>query len=313
MAFDNIPTIPTAQHILDGALKAGRQTKVTGKKSDDPTVRTRKRERERLIGIRQALAERLRTIPKRFPDVDALSPFYRALLGNDVDLDVYRQKLGRVQNTIPLVSKLARSANGAIAQAPTAEAVKLATNRFIGRVSSAINALGPDLLWLEEVRKMLKTYPTIKERYTLCIAGFPNVGKSTLLKRLTGANAEIAGYSFTTKGLNTGTLTLGYRQTQVIDTPGTLNRDHMNRIEQQAHLALKHVADAILYVYDLTGEYPIEDQEALRVRMEEYGKPVHNFLSKKDLLTPEQVETFSASHHTISEEQLVEWLSKNAR
>ncbi len=39
---------------------------------------------------------------------------------------------------------------------------------------------------------------------TIVIAGFPNVGKSTLLNQISGADPQIANYPFTTKGIQIG-------------------------------------------------------------------------------------------------------------
>src|SRR3989338_4661337 len=103
-----------------------------------------------------------------------------------------------------------------------------------------------ELAKLEAVKnsltKIMGNFPSIKENiFTVAIAGFPNVGKSTLLNKLTGAHAEIANYAFTTRSLNLGYMFEdGKRIVQVIDTPGTLNRhEKMNYIEIQAELAMQ--------------------------------------------------------------------------
>jgi nucleolar GTP-binding protein len=83
----------------------------------------------------------------------------------------------------------------------------------------------------------------------VAIAGFPNVGKSTLLNRLTGATAETNAYAFTTKSLNMGAIEYRHNTIQFIDTPGTLARpEKMNDIERQAYLAMKYAAHLIIYV-----------------------------------------------------------------
>ncbi len=130
--------------------------------------------------------------------------------------------------------------------------------------------------------------------YTIAIAGFPNVGKSTLLSKLTTAKPEIKAYAFTTKTLNLGYYRKHPYTLQIIDTPGTLTRfNKMNAIEQQAYLALQYAAHLIVYIYDLTeASYPLSDQEKLYTHMQELDKPMIVYLSKTDLLTPHQVHTF---------------------
>ena len=142
----------------------------------------------------------------------------------------------------------------------------------------------------------MRNFPAIKTKIkTICITGFPNVGKSTLLKKITGSNVEIQPYAFTTKKL-----LLGYidKKIQLIDTPGTLNRyNRMNSIEKQAYLAIKHLAHKVIYVFDLTETcgYEIEQQIKLYKRLKEEfeEKEIIIYLSKTDILKREQVELFS--------------------
>src|SRR4030042_6532183 len=147
---------------------------------------------------------------------------------------------------------------------------------------------------LEISRKIIREYPTIKtDIFTVAIFGFPNVGKSTLLSKLSTSKPEIAAYPFTTKGINIGYAKQGSKKIQLLDTPGSLNRfDKMNNIEKQAHLALKHVANAVVYIFDLTEPYPLEDQEKLYQNLKKMEKPVVVYLSKADTLEGDVVENF---------------------
>ncbi|HEY9703923.1 MAG TPA: GTPase, partial [Allocoleopsis sp.] len=121
----------------------------------------------------------------------------------------------------------------------------------------------------------------------VCITGFPNIGKSTLLSKITPAKPEIKNYAFTTKNLNQGYATFGHRKVQFIDTPGVLDRDKMNNIELQAYLVLKYIANLVIYVIDLTEPYPIKIQEKLLKNLKEYDKPIIVYLSKSDIISEE--------------------------
>lgn len=55
------------------------------------------------------------------------------------------------------------------------------------------------------------------------LVGFPNVGKSTFLSRVTNAKPKIANYHFTTLNPNLGVVDLGEKQGFVIaDIPGII-------------------------------------------------------------------------------------------
>ena len=60
----------------------------------------------------------------------------------------------------------------------------------------------------------------------------------------------------------------------------------------QANLALKHVTDIVVYIFDLTEPYPMKDQKLLLEKTKECGKPIILYLSKTDLLKEDQAEAF---------------------
>lgn len=54
---------------------------------------------------------------------------------------------------------------------------------------------GPSLGYLEEVRKHLSRLPSIDpSTRTLLICGFPNVGKSSFMNKVTRANVDVQPY-----------------------------------------------------------------------------------------------------------------------
>lgn len=61
---------------------------------------------------------------------------------------------------------------------------------------------GPSLAYLEQVRQHMSRLPSIDPNTrTLLLTGYPNVGKSSLMNRLTRADVEVQPYAFTTKSL----------------------------------------------------------------------------------------------------------------
>ncbi|MBU5574951.1 MAG: GTPase [Candidatus Aenigmatarchaeota archaeon] len=125
---------------------------------------------------------------------------------------------------------------------------------FYGRVSRLLKKKKSYLNTLVEAGKVLRKLPEIKDMKTIIIAGFPNVGKSSLLWKLTGSKPEIQPYPFTTKGLMIGYFEHNFKKIQIIDTPGLLDRpiSKRNKIEMQTIIALKNIANYIIYVFDLS-------------------------------------------------------------
>jgi len=121
------------------------------------------------------------------------------------------------------------------------------------------------LAYLEQVRQHISRLPAIDPNTrTLLICGYPNVGKSSFINKVTRADVDVQPYAFTTKSLFVGHLDYRYLRWQVIDTPGILDHplEEMNTIEMQSITALAHLKSCILYFMDLSEQcgYTIEAQ-----------------------------------------------------
>jgi nucleolar GTP-binding protein len=108
----------------------------------------------------------------------------------------------------------------------------------------------------------------VEDGFTIVIAGYPNVGKSSFIRLVSSAAPEVAAYPFTTKGIIVGHRDLPRERIQFVDTPGILDRpaEERNQIERQALSAMMNVADAVLFILDPSEHcgYPIEVQLHLR-------------------------------------------------
>jgi nucleolar GTP-binding protein len=121
------------------------------------------------------------------------------------------------------------------------------------------------LAYLEQVRQHISRLPAIDPNTrTLLICGYPNVGKSSFINKVTRADVDVQPYAFTTKSLFVGHLDYKYLRWQVIDTPGVLDHplEDMNTIEMQSITALAHLKSCVLYFMDLSEQcgYTIEAQ-----------------------------------------------------
>lgn len=102
---------------------------------------------------------------------------------------------------------------------------------------------------------------------TLLVCGYPNVGKSSFMNKVTRADVEVQPYAFTTKSLYVGHLDYKYLRWQVVDSPGILDRplEERNTIEMQSITAMAHLRAAVLYLVDLSEQcgYSLSQQAAL--------------------------------------------------
>lgn len=102
---------------------------------------------------------------------------------------------------------------------------------------------------------------------TLLVCGYPNVGKSSFMNKVTRADVDVQPYAFTTKSLFVGHMDYKYTRWQVIDTPGILDHplEERNTIEMQSITAMAHLRAAVLFFLDISGQcgYTIDQQVSL--------------------------------------------------
>lgn len=127
---------------------------------------------------------------------------------------------------------------------------------------------GASLGYLEEVRKHLSRLPSIDPNTrTFLVTGYPNVGKSSFMNKITRADVDVQPYAFTTKSLFVGHFDHKYERWQAIDTPGILDHplEDRNTIEMQAITALAHLQSTVIFFIDISQQcgYSIEQQVSL--------------------------------------------------
>jgi nucleolar GTP-binding protein len=258
--FENLPTTPRSEELLDKAFsraaRAGRAK--TGLEAQESMLQT----------AGNILSDNLQNVVTSWPDFSELDPFHYELADAIVDVDSLRQALSEVQWASRQVGSLKGEYQGKIRRGDTETARKHRKQAF-ARFASVLEEVEDDLLEIGAARDELKHVPELDpEEPAIVVAGYPNVGKTSFINRVTNARNEIASYPFTTTELHVGHVDRDYLRYQLVDTPGLLDRpaDERNDVERQAVSALTHLADAVLFVVDASGNcgYPLEIQLALR-------------------------------------------------
>lgn len=292
MNFQKIPPVERGKFYVELAFSKarikGQQKNLTG----NWLQIIRKKECLKIDIIKDTIASKLDALVKNFPSIDHLPFFYVLLLKSTLDFVEFKKSLGSLTWARKKILDLQRIYVSKIMGTTTRGDIKKHSKEFYGRISSVMKQIDKNLVFLENSRKLMKTYPDIKEMFTVAIYGFPNIGKTTFLNKLTGTTAKIAAYSFTTKSINCGFFTHKGQTVQVLDVPGTLARENkMNLIEYQADLVVKHLADVVIYIMDMTEPFPLKDQLKLYKKVKKI-KPTMVFLGKEDILTEEMYEDF---------------------
>ncbi len=106
------------------------------------------------------------------------------------------------------------------------------------------------------------------------LVGYPNAGKSTLLRKISAARPKVAAYPFTTLHPIVGVIEFpGYRRAMVADIPGLIEGAH--RGVGLGHEFLRHITrcHVLIFVLDVAGSEgrdPVEDLQNLRREIDLY-------------------------------------------
>lgn len=303
MNFQGLGKVETADKYIDIAFARANDAanlareKIASERMDN-LYRSRYIEAAKIEAIAKAFNKHLSHILLAFPNVDELPEFYQQLIKCTLEYSDLKHALGAVNWAVKRIGEFSRFYVQKINQTRNFPSVNSYRKEFYGRSSSVVKKIKKELECLESARRVMKEFPQIKTSMpTVAICGFPNVGKTTLLYKLTGSKPEISSYAFTTKSINVGYIEAAIKfkkqKFQMLDTPGTLNRfEKMNNIEKQAYLAIKYLANTMIYVFDLAESFPLEDQKQLFFELQKFEKPILVYLSKKDVLDESVVAAF---------------------
>ena len=282
MIFESLPTTPRSTELLDKAFSRAARTgrSKSGLDAQQSMLQT----------ASSILADNLENVVTQWPDFGTVDPFYYELADAIVDVDELRQSLSEVTWASRQVWSLREEYQPKLRKTDADTARKHRKQAF-ARMADVVEEVGDDLERIGEARDALKTLPDIRpDEPAIVVAGYPNVGKSSFVNRVTRADNEIAHYPFTTRGVHVGHFDRDRIRYQIIDTPGLLDRPEADRndIERQAASALEHLGDAVVFIVDASEAcgYPLSAQLALRDavarRFRERDVPVLTVNNKSD-------------------------------
>jgi nucleolar GTP-binding protein len=203
----------------------------------------------------QTIDEKLHAMLTDFPRLDDIHPFYADLMNVLYDRDHYKLALAQVNTAKNLVAGIAKDYLRMMKYGDSLYRCKQLKRAALGRMCTVLMKLKASLGYLEEVRKHISRLPALDPNTrTLLLTGYPNVGKSSFMNKVTRAEVDVQSYAFTTKALYVGHMDHRFLRWQVIDTPGILDRplEERNTIEMQAITALAHLQCCVLYFLDIS-------------------------------------------------------------
>ncbi|MFC2083256.1 GTPase ObgE [Candidatus Bipolaricaulota bacterium] len=107
------------------------------------------------------------------------------------------------------------------------------------------------------------------------IIGFPNVGKSSLISSISGKQAKVADYPFTTLVPNLGVVDVdGKNQFVAVDVPGLVQGAHEGRGLGDRFLRHVERTSAFIHMVDLApmdARDPVEDYDAINYELESFN------------------------------------------
>ncbi|RMX41753.1 hypothetical protein pdam_00005595 [Pocillopora damicornis] len=273
--FKKITVVPSAKDFVDIVLSR------TQRKT--PTVIHRHYKISRIRGFymrkikytQQNYHDKLTQIITDFPRLEDIHPFYADLMNVLYDKDHYKLALGQINTARHLIDNVAKDYVRLMKYGDSLYRCKQLKRAALGRMCTIMKRQNQSLQYLEQVRQHVARLPSIDPNTrTLLVCGFPNVGKSSFMNKVTRADVEVQPYAFTTKSLFVGHMDYKYLRWQVVDTPGILDHslEERNTIEMQCGHTLEEQIELFNGIKPLFA-----------------NKPLIVVLNKVDVIRPEEL------------------------
>ena len=157
MEFERLPTVPTADEILDRSFRRAakkRKEKINKDRANEEFVRA----------VKSAIHDRLVYIIRGFPEFDTLPRFYREMADILFGLDKIRKSLGAVG----WAAKHTGMVGGDLAfKARKSDDPVIVRRQAVARIASIVHQIDDDLRFLNDVRMFCGNSPISRMRSRL--------------------------------------------------------------------------------------------------------------------------------------------------
>jgi nucleolar GTP-binding protein len=263
--FRKIPIVLTADQLIERSFNKIKKVQITDRNAH---YKKKKTIIAKTDSFSTLIINTLEQYVKKFPSIDTLSSFYQDIIDIKIDVNKLKKSLGAVDWARKTCQKIYSKQSKSLKKSKNIEFLMQKQQEIFGRITSVLKQIDKELIFLAKAQNIMRVFPDIHDIPTVVIAGYPNVGKSSILRCLSSARPKIAQYPFTTKEIHVGHIERKDKHLvnrfQLIDTPGLLDRpfSERNDIEKQALSALSNLADIIVFVIDAseTTGYSLENQ-----------------------------------------------------
>lgn len=225
----------------------------------------RRREEARIDVSTSVFLKHLRRGIKILDSYFSAATFYKEVIKLYFTEDEIKRISKRLRGLVEVVSKIREEYIAKVRKERDINTLSKIRREAQGRIASLLKSIAPDIDFIIRLYRFGRKLPSLDmEHPVFVVAGAPNVGKSSLINKISTAKVKTASYPFTTKGIHVGHLIRDYMKIQVIDTPGLLDRplNQKSQIEMQAILALKYLPGHMIFMFDVSPSryYDVETQ-----------------------------------------------------
>lgn len=209
--FKEIHVVPIAKDLVDIVLSRTQRKTPTVVHKRYKISRIRSFYMRKVKFTQTTIHDRLSDILSNFPRVDDIHPFYADLIHVLYDREHYKLALGQLNTARRLVDNISKDYVKLLKYGDSLYRCKQLKRAALGRMCTILKKQDVSLKYLEQVRQHLSRLPSIDPNTrTLILTGYPNVGKSSFINKISRANVDVQPYAFTTKSLFVGHMDYKY-------------------------------------------------------------------------------------------------------